>query len=263
MTRLCSFFGAALVSLVVAGCSGGSDVTLVPASSTSTTHSASTCEIAPGEDICGRHAELGDNAEALASLQSAATLAGEAHALLDRIFSFCEAIEKDTGIGGVTYPEAPENEKRLAGCVAVGKALEALDPSYLSVRVTPPSCAVVQEPACAQSPKVHTPPRVHCNPPSVISTAPYPESAEEKKLVGSFVVHAADLAWLDRQVRELATFFATFGSDIGRSLAAANAGDTTAASCIETTVKLVTGANDALQRLVVARTAIKVTLPLE
>lgn len=247
------FLGALLIpatALTTLACSGGDDVVLAP----STTSSAVTCKVSPGEDICGRTFDLPekDRAHLVAFLQIAAIFAGEAHEAFERVFAACDAMGRDVGAVGVSIPEADVITKRKASCQAVGKAIESLGAGAFVISAGAQSCTALEAPVCATSSRYQVPARTRCDPP-VVTVDDQSGDPKRAAMAASLQRQLPELVWFRHQISQLTTLAHMF----------VTVGEQPPMACAAESVKLLTTAVAELQAAVEGSALVDVSISVQ
>ncbi len=255
------FVSAVLAPMLIAACSTGEDVTLVPAQ----TSTALSCDVSPGEDICHRTFDFpADQRERIvAFLQAAALLSGEAHEVVERVLTACQAMTGELGISVAVIPEDPELAKRSADCSFVKRDMDRAGVRPDSITVGVPMCSTVPPLQCLPA-KAHTRQRQRCEPPSVTAKPlvdPKGDPARAQMILDALARHGSELAWVARQLLEtkgLLEFVASAsGQVVSIPLSQAHA------QCVGNAAKLITKATEELNVAVDASSWLGVTSPLQ
>ena len=256
--------GALVASLSCAACGGDVELTPAPAN-TGTTSSADTCTISPGEDLCSRRFDLpdADRENVVAFLQLVSSFAGIAQRIADTTFTQCDAIGAEVDVHGVGLPEDPPLKKKTSGCLAIGKALAAMQPNPFTVQLLKPAACYggTPLPACASTPTLTAGKQISehaCTGPivNVTLTSSADGDARAPVFLASLQRHLRELLAGRQSLEDLTELTAAISS-------ASSFGTDIPAPCAAKAATMLATANDQIQAVITSLASISETLPLQ
>ena len=230
-------------------CTAGGDVYVE--SHTGSSQSSLACNVAPGEDVCGRSFDgiiAPENRTAVVgSLALVTEFAGIARQAHDDIARACETLVD--GLGATRPPQPPgvdDKARTKATCDAAIVAIGKVNRSSFSLAVAAPPCIDTPQPSCASK---GAPPSIYCPTPSVTLTMSADASARDAAdgavlqknlaLVASVKGRAEALGRLTGAIAGTAATLADGGACTATAVRLATNGTADATTSIELAARLV------------------------